>query len=105
MSKILQGLLVIGVVLTAVYLLASTDHPVSRLWQKREADRWGFVRPAVGGVEARYVDLEAFRAAQQQCTDETDQQVLLGKQGCRRCMVEACLKEAGKRYHNARGTE
>ena len=97
MRRAIGALIVLASMGVVAVWLAETDNPVSRVFRKWEARRYGFVRPNVGSDSTR-PDLEAFQAARERCVRETESQWNPEWNRCRRCMIEECLEAEGKRY-------
>jgi hypothetical protein len=102
-GKTLRVLAVVSGVVIAVYLVAATDNPLSRLYREREAKRFGFAPPSSRGSGAGQGALDAFASARSSCSEEIDRQLLEGRKACRRCRIEDCLVDAGRRYRAVSG--
>ena len=104
MRTVARLILLVMVGLGAWLLLTRTDNPLSRVLQRREAQRLGFVDLPRARNNAVRGDLEAYRAARRHCETQWEIRPLELKQGnCGRCVVRDCLEEEAKAYRSRQG--
>jgi len=104
LRKVARLILLAMLGLGAWLLLTRTDNPLSRVLQRREAQRLGFVDVSRARKNAVRGDLEAYRAARRRCETQWEIRPLDLKQGnCGRCVVGDCLEEEAKAYRSRQG--